>query len=213
MHSMRPGAFLAAIGVLAIVAAACGGAAPGRATPGGEGGTAEEGITVDGARRRWARRQVVQRRGQRRPPVGHPGRARGRGGHLSSLEANQTGSNRDENITTLADQGFDIIIGVGFAFSEHVAEIAPDYPEVSFAIVDGFATFVNEDATNIADLTFKEQEGSFLGSGRRYEDRDPDGRVPGGQQGTGLIERFQAGYEGRGGRDLPGLRGPGGVHR
>ena len=46
-HSMRPGAFLAAIGVLAIVAAACGGAAPGgRATPGGEGGTAEEGITV-----------------------------------------------------------------------------------------------------------------------------------------------------------------------
>ena len=51
---------------------------------------------------------------------------------------------------------------MGFAFSEHVAEIAPDYPEVSFAIVDGFATFVNEDATNIADLTFKEQEGSFL---------------------------------------------------
>lgn len=112
------------------------------------------------------------------------------------LEANQTGSNRDENILTLADQGVDLVVGVGFAFSEHVAEIAPDYPEVNFAIVDGFATAINADATNIADLTFKEHEGSFLvGAAAGLKTETQVVGFLGGQEGTGLIEKFQAGYE------------------
>jgi basic membrane protein A len=112
------------------------------------------------------------------------------------LEANQTGSNRDENITTLADQGVDLIVGVGFAFSEHVAELAPDYPDVNFAIVDGFATAINADATNIADLTFKEHEGSFLvGAAAGLKTQTQTVGFLGGQEGTGLIEKFQAGYE------------------
>ena len=60
------------------------------------------------------------------------------------VEANNTGSNRDANVEALADEGFDLIIGVGFAFSEGIAGIAADYPDQNFAIVDGFANAVDE---------------------------------------------------------------------
>ena len=55
-------------------------------------------------------------------------------------EANSTGSDRDANVQALADAGFDLVIGVGFAFSPGINTIAPDYPDTSFMIVDGFAT-------------------------------------------------------------------------
>ena len=116
---------------------------------------------------------------------------------VAFLEANQSGSNRDENLTNLADQGFDLVIGVGFAFSEHVAEIAPQYPDQSFAIVDGFATTIpEEDPGNIADLVFKEHEGSFLvGAAAGLKSEVGTVGFLGGQEGTGLIEKFQAGFE------------------
>jgi basic membrane protein A len=112
------------------------------------------------------------------------------------VEPNATGSNRDDNVVNLADQGFDLVFGIGFAFSEGIAEIAADYPDQRFAVVDGYATSIAPDATNIVDLTFKEQEGSYLvGIAAAMASRT--GRIGflGGQEGTGLIERFQAGYE------------------
>ncbi|HEV3474366.1 MAG TPA: BMP family ABC transporter substrate-binding protein, partial [Actinomycetota bacterium] len=116
--------------------------------------------------------------------------------NVELLEANQSGSNRDENVTNLADQGFDLIIGVGFAFSEGVAEIVGEYPDQSFAIVDGFATTIAAEATNLADLVFKEHEGSYL-VGIAAAESTTTGTIGflGGQEGTGLIEKFQAGYE------------------
>ena len=86
------------------------------------------------------------------------------------LEANATGSNRGENITNLAEAGYQLIIGVGFAFSPDINEIAKDYPDESFAVIDGYATCgtacgLTNDADaipNVADLTFTEQQGSFL---------------------------------------------------
>ena len=112
------------------------------------------------------------------------------------LEANQTGSNRDDNVVNLADQEFDLILGIGFAFSEGIADIAGEYPEQNFGVIDGFATFVNEEATNIADLTFKEHEGSYLvGIAAAMASESGTIGFLGGQQGTDLIEKFQAGYE------------------
>ena len=112
------------------------------------------------------------------------------------LEANQTGSNRDANVVNLADQGFELIVGVGFAFSEGIAEIAGDYPDQNFAIVDGFATTIATDATNIGDLAFKEHEGSYLvGIAAAMQTETDTIGFLGGQEGTGLIEKFQAGYE------------------
>ncbi|MDQ3991061.1 MAG: BMP family ABC transporter substrate-binding protein [Actinomycetota bacterium] len=110
------------------------------------------------------------------------------------IEANATGSNRDANITSLADQGYDLIVGVGFAFSEGVAEIAGDYPDQSFAVVDGFATTIAEEADNIVDLTFKEHEGSFLvGAAAAMASEAGTIGFLGGQRGP-LIGKFEAGY-------------------
>jgi basic membrane protein A and related proteins len=117
------------------------------------------------------------------------------------IEANSTGSDRDQNIQSLADAGYPLVIGVGFAFSAGVNEIAPDYPDTNFGVVDGFATcgtacgLTNDDLTNVADLDFKEQEGSFLvGAAAAIKCACDTIGFLGGQQGIGLIEKFEAGY-------------------
>jgi basic membrane protein A and related proteins len=107
------------------------------------------------------------------------------------IEPNASGSNRDDNVVLLADEGYDIVVAVGFAFSEGIDEIAGDYPDVNFAVVDGFAA----EAENVSNLTFKEQEGSFLvGAAAALKSETGTIGFLGGQQGTGLIERFEAGY-------------------
>jgi basic membrane protein A len=115
-------------------------------------------------------------------------------------EANSTGSDRDANVQALADAGFDLVIGVGFAFSPGINTIAPDYPETSFMIVDGYATcgtacgLTNDELENVADYTFKEHEGSFLvgAAAAIHCGCDTIGFL-GGQTGP-LIEKFEAGY-------------------
>ena len=38
----------------------------------------------------------------------------------------------------MAENGATAVIGVGFAYSDAVNAVAPKYPKVSFAVVDGF---------------------------------------------------------------------------
>lgn len=119
------------------------------------------------------------------------------------VEANATGSDRADNITGLAEAGYNLIVGVGFAFSPDINEIAPDYPDLNFAVIDGYATcgtacgLTNDDLTNVADLTFKEQEGSFLvGAAAAIVADNLSCKTVGflgGQTGP-LIGKFEAGY-------------------
>jgi basic membrane protein A and related proteins len=111
------------------------------------------------------------------------------------IEPNATGSNRDDNMVNLADAGYDLLMGIGFVFSEGVAEIAADYPDQNFGIIDGFATTIATDAPNIVDLTFKEQEGSYLvGIAAAMASQTGTIGFLGGQQGQGIIEKFEAGF-------------------
>jgi basic membrane protein A len=117
------------------------------------------------------------------------------GDNVERIEPNSTGSNRDANVQNLADQGFDLILAIGFSFSPGVAEIAADFPETTFAVIDGFATTIATDADNIVDLAFKEHEGSFLvGAAAALASEAGTIGFLGGQRGTGLIEKFEAGY-------------------
>jgi basic membrane protein A len=82
-----------------------------------------------------------------------------------------------------------------------VNEIAPDFPDTNFAVIDGYATcgtacgLKNDKLTNVADLTFKEQEGSYLvGVAAALKCGCDTIGFLGGQQGIGLIEKFEAGY-------------------
>ncbi len=62
-----------------------------------------------------------------------------------------------------AEKNFDLIIGVGFAQGPIMQKVATDYPNIKFAIVDG--VIVDSDGKpipNVADLVFREHEGSYL---------------------------------------------------
>ena len=76
---------------------------------------------------------------------------------VSEASANEDGTNREELLALQASEGADVVIGVGFLFSEPMAVVASEFPEVDFAIVDSVV-----DASNVAGLLFSEEEGSFL---------------------------------------------------
>ena len=135
------------------------------------------------------------------------------------LEPDESGSNRDENLLALAEDGFDLVFGVGFAFSPAVNANAGDFPDQRFAVIDGYATcppydpandpdgdlttvegcedIPNPAPPNVTDLTFEEQEGSFLvgvAAALKAQELDCDTLgFLGGQTGF-LIGKFEAGY-------------------
>jgi basic membrane protein A len=195
MHLIRPARLLVAASMFALVAAACGGATPEGEGGGGGGDQAESdvriGLALDiGGIGDKSFNDAANAGFERAIDEGLISEE-----NVELLEANATGSNRDENVVNLADQGFDLIIANGFAFSEGIAEVAPNYPDTNFAITDGFATALNAQP-NVADLTFKEHEGSYLvgiAAGMTTETNTVG--FLGGQEGTGLIEKFQAGFE------------------
>ena len=103
------------------------------------------------------------------------------------------------NITQLADSGYTPIFAVGFLMTDAVNEIAPQYPDVDFAIVDSIV-----EPKNAVSLVFREQEGSYLAgvvAGLMTQEKtkytNPDDKVVGflGGQESDLIAKFQAGYE------------------
>ena len=89
-----------------------------------------------------------------------------------------------------AERNYDLIIGIGFAQTPIIELVAKDYPNIQFAIVDGFSNL-----PNVASLTFKEHEGSYL-VGMLAAKTSKTGTIGflGGMD-IGLIHRFKGGYE------------------
>ncbi|WP_047383219.1 MULTISPECIES: BMP family protein [unclassified Cetobacterium] len=56
-----------------------------------------------------------------------------------------------------ADAGYDFIIGVGFPMKDAIENVARDYPELKFAMIDNSTS-----EENVKNLLFRENEGSFL---------------------------------------------------
>jgi len=77
------------------------------------------------------------------------------------------GSDREAGLRLLAAEKMDVVIGVGFIFSDDITNLAKEYPTVPFACVDyALAVDKNGNVTppppNVAALKFREEEGSFL---------------------------------------------------
>src|SRR3954454_11902414 len=70
-------------------------------------------------------------------------------------------SAREDRLRQMADAGATAVIGVGFAYSDAINAVAPDYPKVNFGVVDGFDpdTKAND---NVAYFSFAANESSFL---------------------------------------------------
>lgn len=96
----------------------------------------------------------------------------------------------EEHQRAFAEAGHDLIFAVGFLQESALEEVAQDYPRSKFAIIDGVV-----DLPNVASLTFKEHEGSFLVGlvAGMMTNTNVVGFV-GGME-VPIIEKFQVGFE------------------
>ena len=66
------------------------------------------------------------------------------------------------NLSTLAQQQYDLSVGVGFLMADAVATVAGKFPKNNFAIVDFPASGLKGKPQNVEGLLFKEQEAGYL---------------------------------------------------
>jgi basic membrane protein A len=103
-------------------------------------------------------------------------------------------ADRETGLRMIASQNFDLVIGVGFLFTDSINAVADDYPDTKFAIVDGFIP----DKPNVSSLLFTEHEGSFLvGIIAAMKAKENGKKVVGfvGGMDMPLIHKFEAGYK------------------
>lgn len=106
------------------------------------------------------------------------------------LEPTAGGENREELLRLLAGEKFDLILGIGFLFTDSITRVAKDFRGVKFGIVDGFIP----DQPNVVSLLFKEHEGSFLvGAAAALKSKVGKVGFVGGMK-IPLIEKFEAGF-------------------
>ena len=114
------------------------------------------------------------------------------GGEVQDLSPNADASNRADLLTQLADEGYNPVIAVGFAYGDVIGEVAEQYPDTTFAIIDSSVAELGAD--NLTGLLFAEEQGSFLAgvAAALKTEADHIGFVGGVE--TPLIEKFEAGY-------------------
>ena len=66
------------------------------------------------------------------------------------------------NLSSLAQQGYGLVIAVGFLMTDSVDQVAKQFPNTKFAIVDVDATSMADKPTNVQGILFKEQESGYL---------------------------------------------------
>ncbi|QQA42417.1 BMP family lipoprotein [Pelagovum pacificum] len=78
------------------------------------------------------------------------------GGSYNEVEL-QSDAQREQALRRFAENGNNPIVMAGFSFSTPLAEVAPDYPDTNFVIIDGVT-----EAPNVKSIIFSEHEGSYL---------------------------------------------------
>ena len=105
------------------------------------------------------------------------------------LSPNAQGTDRGDNLRSLAEGGFNPVIAVGFAYAEELPEIAGDFPDTTFFLIDE-----KVEAENVKALVFAEEQGSFLvGAAAALKSTSDNVGFIGGVQ-TPLLEKFEAGF-------------------
>jgi basic membrane protein A and related proteins len=103
----------------------------------------------------------------------------------------ESDSAKEARLNALASAGFNPIIAVGFAYSAAVAKVAKALPNTRFAIIDDAAAV----GPNIANLTFAEEQGSFLvGAAAGLKTKTGNVGFIGGVD-VPLIHKFEAGFK------------------
>jgi basic membrane protein A len=112
------------------------------------------------------------------------------------------------NHTTLARQGFDLMIGVGFAQGESVATAAKSFPESRYAIIDVDQTTLPGKPANVLGVLFREEQAGYLAgvlAGLSVKDSPPVVGSVGGYKEP-PVDRFIAGYQAGAKFSKPGVK-------
>jgi basic membrane protein A and related proteins len=113
------------------------------------------------------------------------------------------------NMTRLAREQYDLIIGVGFAQGDAVDTVANRFPDRKFAIIDVDQTALEHKPKNVVGLIFKEQEVGYLAgylaalAEKRRPGPDVIGSVGGYKEPP--VDRFIAGYQAGAKKADPGI--------
>ncbi|EYT84347.1 BMP family protein [Streptomyces andamanensis] len=103
----------------------------------------------------------------------------------------ESDADKVQRLETLAKQGYNPVIGVGFAYAPAVKEVAAKYPKVTFGIVDDEQI----KASNVVDMVFHEEQASYLAgvAAAKTTKSNTVGFV--GGVDVPLIHKFEAGFK------------------
>jgi basic membrane protein A len=113
------------------------------------------------------------------------------------------------NHSSLAEEGYDVVIGVGFAQGEAVAAVAQQFPDTKFVIIDVDQESLPGKPANVVGLLFKEEEVGYLAGAlaaltvKRADGPDVISSVGGMKEPP--VDRFIAGYQAGAQATLPGI--------
>jgi basic membrane protein A len=113
------------------------------------------------------------------------------------------------NMSSLARDGYDLIIGVGFAQGDAIGKVAQRFPDTKFAIIDVDQAFVPGKPANVQGLLFREEEVGYLAGylagleEKRRAGKDTISAVGGMKEPP--VDRFIAGYFAGAKKAAPGV--------
>jgi basic membrane protein A and related proteins len=113
------------------------------------------------------------------------------------------------NLTTLAQQQFDVIISVGFLMGDATNTVASKLPNSNFAIVDFSAAALKDKPKNVEGLLFKEQEAGYLAgylAGLWAKDNNAEAVSTVGGQKIPPVDHYIAGFQAGAKEAFPGVR-------
>lgn len=102
----------------------------------------------------------------------------------------QNEEQRTQSLRRLAQQGASPIVAVGFNFSSSVEQVAQQFPNTQFAIIDSVV-----DLPNVQSIIFAEHEGSFLVGALAAMATESNVISFVGGMDIPLIRKFACGYE------------------
>ncbi|MFB8248210.1 BMP family protein [Streptomyces sp. NPDC001046] len=102
----------------------------------------------------------------------------------------ETDADKEQRLASLAKQGYNPVIGVGFAYGPAMKAVAGKYPKTTFGIVDSVV-----EGKNVASLVFAEEQASYLAgvAAAKATKSDVVGFI--GGVDVPLIRKFEAGYK------------------
>ncbi|TFJ94715.1 BMP family lipoprotein [Lentibacillus salicampi] len=93
------------------------------------------------------------------------------------------------NLNTLVREEYNLVFGIGYKLEDAIKDVAEQYPDTNFAIVDSVV-----EGDNIASITFADHEGSFLAgvAAAKKTKTNKVGFV--GGTDSDLINKFESGF-------------------